>query len=185
MIDSKSKYAEFLYKDRVSLGLTDLTLKHILFNEIYQYQYLLRTIEYYINCKKNWYHKPVYYFYKYLFKKWSLKLGFSISPNCFDSGLCIGHYGYIVINGRVKIGKNCSINPGVVLGENHFDGSVPTLGDDIYIAPGVKIIGNVSIANGVTLAANTVVTKDILEPYTTWGGIPAKKISERSIKIEN
>lgn len=51
-----------------------------------------------------------------------------------------------------------------------------------YIGPGAKIIGGVRIAEGVTMAANAVVVHDVVEAYTTVGGIPAKKISDSSVK---
>ena len=41
-----------------------------------------------------------------------------------------------------------------------------------------KIIGDVTIANNVAIAANAVVVKSILEENTTWGGVPARKISD-------
>ena len=38
---------------------------------------------------------------------------------------------------------------------------------------------NVKIADGVIIGANAVVTKDITEAYTSWAGVPAKKISNK------
>ena len=45
---------------------------------------------------------------------------------------------------------------------------------------GCKIIGNITIADNVAIGANAVVVKSITEPGTTWGGIPAKKISSNN-----
>jgi serine O-acetyltransferase len=53
----------------------------------------------------------------------------------------------------------------------------PTIGDNVYIAPGAKIIGNIKIGNNCAVGANAVVVKDVLEG-TTVGGIPAKVISD-------
>ena len=55
-----------------------------------------------------------------------------------------------------------------------------TIGDRVFIATGAKIIGNIAIANDCSIAANTVVVKSILEEGTTWGGVPAKKISDNN-----
>ena len=46
------------------------------------------------------------------------------------------------------------------------------------MSTGVKVIGPVTVADGVCLGANAVVTKTIDEENTTWGGVPAKKISD-------
>lgn len=54
-----------------------------------------------------------------------------------------------------------------------------TIGDNVFIGTGAKIIGDISIANNVVIGANSVVCKSIEEPGITVAGIPAKKISEK------
>ena len=51
----------------------------------------------------------------------------------------------------------------------------PVIGDNVYIAPGAKIIGGVTIGNNVEIGANAVVTHDIPD-NEVWGGVPACKI---------
>lgn len=51
------------------------------------------------------------------------------------------------------------------------------IGDNVFIGAGACIIGAVTIADDVAIGANAVVVKSITEPGTTWGGCPAKKIS--------
>ncbi len=58
-------------------------------------------------------------------------------------------------------------------------GGAPQIGDRVYIGTGARIIGKIRIADDVVVGANSVVTKDILEPGTTWAGIPAKKIADK------
>ena len=53
--------------------------------------------------------------------------------------------------------------------------NLSTIGDNCYIGPGAKIIGNIKVGNNVAIGANAVVTKDI-EPYSIVGGNPAKLI---------
>lgn len=181
MINNYSDYVYFLNADKKALGVTD-SFRDRFFHPIWKYQKLLRTFEYYLNCKKGFFDKIILLYLRYKFQKESVKLGFSISPNSCESGLQLGHYGDIVINGKAKIGKNCVIaGAGVLIGENLKDPNAPVIGENCYIGPGAKIIGPVFIAKGVTIAANAVVTKSITEPYTTHGGIPAKKISDHSI----
>lgn len=182
MIKNKHDYIEFLEADKKALRATD-SIRDILFHEIWTYQKLLRKVEYYTNCKTSLIGKLVGFYWRWRFKVHSIKLGFSISPNSCDIGLELGHYGDIVINGKARIGKNCTIaGAGVLIGENLITKEAPIIGDNCYIGPGAKIIGGVKIANNVTVAANAVVTKDVLESNITVGGIPAKKISDKSIK---
>ena len=54
-----------------------------------------------------------------------------------------------------------------------------TIGNDVWIGSGAKILKGVTIGDGAIIASSAVV-KDDVAPYTIVGGIPAKKISERS-----
>ena len=47
------------------------------------------------------------------------------------------------------------------------------------IASGAKIFGNITIADGIVIGANSVVNKSFLEPNITIAGVPAKKISNK------
>ena len=53
-----------------------------------------------------------------------------------------------------------------------------TIGNDVWIGQGAKILGGVEIGDGAIIAAYAVVTKNV-EPYTIVGGIPAKYIRKR------
>jgi acetyltransferase-like isoleucine patch superfamily enzyme len=52
------------------------------------------------------------------------------------------------------------------------------IGDDVWIGYGAIIMGGVKIGTGSIIAAGSIVTKDI-EPYSIYGGNPAKKIKNR------
>ncbi len=182
MINNYEEYKSYLEADKKALRVTD-SLRDRFFHPIWKYQKLLRKLEYYINCKKGFCSKVILLCLRYKFQKESIRLGFSISPNSCDRGLELGHYGDIVINGKARIGQNCTIaGAGVLIGEDLKNPNAPIIGDNCYIGPGAKIIGAITIAEGVTISANAVVTKNITEPYTTHGGIPAKKLSDNSVK---
>ena len=53
-----------------------------------------------------------------------------------------------------------------------------TIGDDVWIGVGSIILSGVTIGKGSIIAAGSVVTKDV-EPYSIYGGNPAKKIGSR------
>jgi serine O-acetyltransferase len=98
--------------------------------------------------------------------------------NVFGPGLCVEHYGSIVVNENAGIGANCRIHEGTTIGVNGLNiYEVPQIGDNVYIASGAKIIGSIKITNGIAIGANAVVTKDFLEENITIAGVPAKKIN--------
>ena len=58
-----------------------------------------------------------------------------------------------------------------------------TIGNDVWIGLGAKIMPGVNIGDGATVAAGAVVTKDV-PPYTVVAGIPAKLIKEKCTRDE-
>ena len=110
------------------------------------------------------------------------KLGFSISENVFDEGLSIAHYGTIIVNPSVKVGKNCRIHAGVNIGAS-VDGKSPMIGDNVYIGPGAKIFGGIILGNNIAVGANAVVNKSFPLGHCTIGGIPAHIISEKDSRL--
>ena len=125
---------------------------------------------------------PLYCLSKYLLRKKSIQLGFSIPENCFEEGLSIAHYGNIVVNPNARIGKNCRIHTGVNIGSSAIEDGFPEIGNNAYIGPGAKIFGAIVIGDNTVIGANAVVNKSFPEGGVTLGGIPAKVISNKSSK---
>ncbi len=94
--------------------------------------------------------------------------------------MSIAHYGTIVVNSAAKVGKNCRIHEGVNIGATNGSAKAPIIGDNVFIGTGAKIIGDITIANDVAIGANAVVVKSIEDSGVTYGGIPAKKISDKN-----
>lgn len=149
--------------------------------ELFSYQKLLRKCEYLRKkCKKNYLYLIPYFFARKRFIRLSCKYGFSIPYYVFGPGLSIAHMGTIVVSCNAKIGRNCRIHEGVTIGATNGSSKAPIIGNNVFIASGAKIIGDISIADDVAIGANAVVVKSILEKGTTWGGVPARKISNNS-----
>jgi serine O-acetyltransferase len=122
--------------------------------------------------------KPNYYWLYWKFRREQIKYGFIIWPNCFGPGLSIAHPGPIIVNSAARIGKNCRIHECVNIGtEAGYGHKVPHIGNNVFIGPGAKIFGEITIADGIAIGANSVVNKSFLEPNITIAGVPAKKVS--------
>lgn len=148
----------------------------ILHNEVwYIFHYIrhLRFVEYYKDKNKILF---LWHFYRY--KRLGFKLRFTIYPGTVGPGFRIYHAGdFVHIGPNVRIGKNCTLLPGVVFGNKteKADDSPVVVGDDCYFGLGAKIFGNITIGNNVTVGAMSVVTHDIPDNAIV-GGIPARII---------
>lgn len=184
MIRTKEDLKYYLSEDLKRFDGHKPTLKDWLVkNEwAYFYKYLrtLRYVEYYQNTGNKLFY--LWYFVKY--KRMCFNLKIDIKPNNLGPGFRLMHLGALVrIKQNCKIGRNCTMLPGVVIGNKRLNGddSLVTIGDNCYIGLGAKIFGEVHIGNNVTIGANAVVTKDIPDNCVV-GGIPAKIIKYKNDK---
>ncbi len=183
MIKSKQQLKQIIAQDCKAGGRNP---KHIgIFDTIGHFLITMRRLDYYsYKRKRNILYALAWVMCKLKYRRLSLKLGYSIPCNVCGGGLALPHYGTIVINSGAKIGQNCRIQTCVNIGTTYGAKSAPVIGNNVYIGPGAKIIGDVTIADGVCIGAGAVVTKSIDEPNTTWGGVPAKKISDNYSHID-
>jgi serine O-acetyltransferase len=89
------------------------------------------------------------------------RVGVDVPLGVFGPGLSIAHRGNVVVNGGARVGRNCRVHPGVLIGAHN--GKSPTVGDDVFIGPNVVILGDIRIGDGVVIAANAVVREDVPE----------------------
>lgn len=184
MITSKKDYISYLNDDKKALNIEKLSfLKQIIAPfYIWEFQKRLRKVEYLKNCRLDSFSgKILYNYHKIRLRKQALKLGFSIPENTFDSGLSIVHYGTIVINSNVKVGKNCRIHACTNIGASGGKPEAPQIGDNVYIGPGAKIYGNIKIGNNIAISANAVVNKSFEEDGILLAGNPATRIKKIDI----
>jgi len=105
-------------------------------------------------------------------------LGFgmpSIGPGFFIQ------HGFVTAIGAEKIGENCWVNPGVTIGYKNEKG-IPTIGNNVYIGAGAKILGPLTIGDNVIVGANAVVTKSVPSNCTV-AGIPARIIKRDGQRV--
>lgn len=85
-------------------------------------------------------------------------------------------WGGVIVNCK-KMGSNCSVTKGVVIGNKAGQVNRATIGDNCYFTLGCKVIGAIVIGDNVIVAQNAVVTKNV-ESNSLVGGIPAKTIKK-------
>lgn len=103
-------------------------------------------------------------------------MGFQIGINTCGLGIKIYHFGHIIVNGNAKIGKGVTIYPGVTIGQTAI--GCPTIGDNVFLGLGCKVLGKVKVGNNVIVAPNAVVVKDVPDNCVV-GGVPAKILKTR------
>ena len=180
MIQSKDDLLFYLEADRIALGM-NLQKPRLFKDEIWTFQRLLRKVEFMINCGKSRINQIFPFGIGFRFNVLSVKLGFTISPNSFGPGLSIAHRGPIVVHHRSKIGENCRIHHCVTIGTSSTY-KTPRIGNNVFIGTGAVIVGDIDIADGIAIGANSFVNKSFKEPNITIAGCPAKKVSDKSSK---
>ncbi|MFZ3209412.1 MAG: serine O-acetyltransferase [Geobacteraceae bacterium] len=93
-------------------------------------------------------------------------------------GFRIHHFGGIIFHSKVKMGENCTVYQGVTLGDKGGWGKPPTIGNNVLIGAGAKLLGDITIGDNVTIGANAVVLASI-PANSIAAGIPAKVVGTR------
>lgn len=179
MIASHQDMLDYREADRIALRRT--YGMHLIYDEVWKFQRLLRRVEYLTNCRK---HQGPFWrllckWYSLRFHIQSVRCGFEIPLNVFGPGLSIAHRGTIVVHPEARVGANCRLHVDVVIGTRPGpEERVPTIGDNCYIGPGSKIFGDIVIGPGTAIGANSVVNRSFPEGDMTIAGAPARKISD-------
>jgi len=110
--------------------------------------------------------------------------GVEIHPGAtIGRGLFIDHGSGVVIGETAEIGDNCTLYQGVTLGGTGKDTGKrhPTLGNNVMVGSGAKVLGPFRIGDNAKIAANAVVLKE-LPSDSTAVGIPAKVVRRNNIR---
>jgi serine acetyltransferase len=97
-------------------------------------------------------------------------------PVVVRPGIYLAH-GQVVIDGFVEIHRGAVIFPWVTIGLRAGDVRGPTIGNDVHIGTGAKVIGPVTLHHGARVGANAVVVDDV-PPDTTVVGAPARPVRD-------
>lgn len=111
--------------------------------------------------------------------------GIEIHPGAkIGKGLFIDHGMGVVIGETAEIGDNCLIYQGVTLGGTGKEKGKrhPTLGNNVMVGAGARILGPFKVGNNAKIAANAVVLEEV-PPNCTAVGVPAKIVKCNGRKV--
>ena len=140
------------------------------------------------------YYRVANFFYRHKMKfiaRWVSQTGrfftgVEIHPGAtIGDGLFIDHGSGVVIGETTIIGNNCTLYQGVTLGGTGKDTGKrhPTLGDNVMVGAGAKVLGNFTVGSGAKIAAGAVVLGPVPENATAVG-IPAHVVRVEGKKPE-
>lgn len=115
-------------------------------------------------------------FWKLVLRHYQIKYGFQIYPETeIGEGFYLGHWGSLVINPKVTIGRNCNIAQGVTIGQQNRgkNAGFPIIGNEVWIGTNAVIVGGITVGNNVLVAPNAYVNFDVPDDSVVVGN-PAK-----------
>jgi serine O-acetyltransferase len=97
----------------------------------------------------------------------------------------IDHGAGVVIGETAEIGERVTLYQGVTLGGTGFQRGKrhPTLGDNVTVGSGAKLLGPIAVGDGAKIGANTVVVEDV-PPLATVVGNPGHPVKVDGKRIE-
>ena len=111
--------------------------------------------------------------------------GIEIHPAAkIDGGFFIDHGFGVVIGETSEIGKNVTLFQGVSLGGTGKETGKrhPTVGDNVVIGAGAKVLGSIIIGNNVYIGANAVVLKPVPDDCTVIG-VPGRCVKQEGKRV--
>lgn len=138
-------------------------------------------------------HRIAHFFYKIRLKFIArlisqlarLFTGIEIHPGAvIGKGLLIDHGMGVVIGETAVIGDNCTIYQGVTLGGTGKEKGKrhPTLGNNVVVGSGAKVLGPFTVGDNSKIAAGAVVLTEV-PPDSTCVGVPARVVKKDGVKV--
>ena len=136
--------------------------------------------------KANWFYRHnLKFIARWISQRSRHKTGIEIHPGAtIGKGLFIDHGMGVVIGETTVIGDNCTIYQNVTLGGTGKDVGKrhPTLGNNVLVGSGAKVLGPFKVGNNVKIAANAVVLSAIPDNCTAVG-VPARVVRMNGRKV--
>ena len=176
--DLKADFRRYFPPGKVNILLLIPVMFHnpgMIFSVCYRVEKYLLLHRFIVLRGVGWLLYPAYFFISYYL------LSYHIEPWVSISGGLYLHNRDIVITDNTIIGKNFSCMGQVTIGTDFFNSGVITIGDNVWVGSGAKIIAkkDINISNAVLIGANSVIIKSIFQPNTSWGGNPARLLKKK------
>lgn len=134
----------------------------------------------------HWFYNHKWYFIARFLSQHSKKVtGIEIHPAAqIGKGLFIDHGTGVVIGETTIIGDNCTIYQGVTLGGTGKDKGKrhPTIGNNVMIGSGAKVLGPFKVGDNSKIAANAVVLNEV-PPNSTCVGVPGRIVAINNVRV--
>ncbi len=131
------------------------------------------------------YRKKHYLLARWYSQRTARKTGIEIHPGAtIGKGLFIDHGHGVVIGETTIIGDNVTLYQGVTLGGTGKEQGKrhPTIGNNVMISAGAKVIGSFTVGEGSKIGAGSVVLTEV-PPNSTVVGVPGRVVKRDNVKI--
>lgn len=131
------------------------------------------------------YEKGHYFWARFLSQRAARKTGIEIHPGAqIGKGFFIDHGSGVIIGETAIVGDNVTLYQGVTLGGTGKETGKrhPTIGDNVMISAGAKIIGSFTVGENSKIGAGSVVLEEV-PPNCTVVGVPGRVVKRDNVKI--
>ncbi|NLY43100.1 MAG: serine O-acetyltransferase [Clostridiaceae bacterium] len=131
------------------------------------------------------YNKKMYFLARAISQITRFFTGIEIHPGAkIGKGVFIDHGMGVVIGETTEIGDNCTIYQGVTLGGTGKDKGKrhPTIGNNVLIGAGAKVLGPFKVGDNSKIAANAVVLREV-PPNSTVVGVPGRVVTKDNKRV--
>ena len=163
----KEDFMVYLERDPAALSTLDVFLNHAGLHAVWHYRLCHWLWNHNMKTLARWF-SSISRFFTLI----EIHPGAEIGKRFF-----IDHGVGVVIGGTSEIGDDCSIYQGATLGGTSWSPGKrhPTLGNNVIVGAGAKILGPINIGDNARIGSNAVVTKNVAD-NTTMIGVPARAL---------
>ncbi len=131
------------------------------------------------------YQRKLYFLARWHSQKTVRLTGIEIHPGAqIGKGLFIDHGNGVIIGETTIIGNNVTLYQGVTLGGTGKEKGKrhPTIGDNVMISAGAKILGSFTVGENSKIGAGSVVLSEV-PPNSTVVGVPGRVVKRDNVKV--
>ena len=151
--------------------------------EVFLYPSFKAILKYRIAHKL--YMRQHYFLARWISQRTARKTGIEIHPGAtIGRGLFIDHGHGVIIGETAVVGDNVTLFQGVTLGGNGKEKGKrhPTVGDNVMISAGAKVLGSFKIGENSKIGAGSVVLSEV-PPNSTVVGVPGRVVKRDNVRV--